>query len=200
MKKIVCPRCGVVNLEKFVTFPHCAGCSALLPNARAPRRASVWRRPLRAGFWAGLVGIAMAGAVALSFSPSETRESHEPQKLIVYAQLARQARLGEVVVCQLGIDSAGNGAENSVLHDVSWRLARSSERDWRVVSVSPLSDASDTPAIGSVHNAWVYRRWTTEERWTLRLQPRARGKRPLAIVAKASDHFPIQWRTTVTVR
>ena len=195
MKKIVCPRCGVVNLEKFVTFPHCAGCSALLPGAREPQRASIWRRPLRVGFWASLVGIALAGAVALSFSVSEPGE---PQQLILYAQLPRQARLGEVLVCRLGIDSVGSGGrEAASLNEVSWRLARSNERDWSVVSVSP---APDSPPPSLRRAGWVYRRWPIEQRWTLRLRARARGQRPLAIIANASEHFPVQWRTIVTVR
>lgn len=195
MKKIVCPRCGVVNLDKFVTFPHCAGCSALLPGAREPQRASIWRRPLRAGFWASLVGIALAGAVALSFSASEPGE---PRQLIVYAQLPRQARVGEVLVCRLGIDSLSSGGRQAaILREVSWRLARSSEREWSVVSVSPAPDAPD-PSLRRA--AWMYGRWPVEERWVLRLRPRSRGQRRLAIIANASEHFPVQWRTTVTVR
>lgn len=195
MKKIVCPRCGVVNLEKFVTFPHCAGCSALLPGAREPMRGSVWRRPLRVGFWASLVGLALAGAVALSFS---AREAEQPQQLVLYAQLPRQARLGQVLVCRLGVDSRGSDeGEGAILREVSWRLARSSERDWNVLGVSPEPDAQDHSLSRA---AWVYSRWPVGERCILRLQPRTRGARALAIIASAREHFPVQWRTTVTVR
>lgn len=195
MKKIVCPHCGVVNLEKFVTFPHCAGCSALLPQAREPQRASIWRRPLRAGFWVSLVGLALAGAVALSFSASEPGE---PQQLIVYAQLPRHARLGQVLVCRMGLESVrSDGREPLVLREVSWQLARSVEREWSIVGISPAPDLQERRP-GQA--ASVYHRWPVEERWVVRLRPRARGRRPLAILASASDHFPVQWRTIVTVR
>lgn len=195
MKKITCPRCGVVNLEKFVTFPHCAGCAALLPHSREPQLASIWRRPLRAGFWASLVGLALAGVVALSFSASEPGK---PQTLTLYARLPRHARLDEVLVCRLGLDSVRpDGRAVGVLHEVSWQLARSVEREWRVVGVSPTPDAQDTRG-GRV--AWLYRRWPTEERWIVHLRARGRGPRALGIIANAADHFPVQWRTTVTVR
>jgi len=195
VKKIVCPRCGVVNLEKFVTFPHCAGCSALLPQAREPSRASIWRRPLRAGFWASLVGLALAGVVALSFSEPERGE---PQQLIVYPQLSRHVHVGGVLVCRIGLESVrSDGREPDVLRDVSWQLPVSVERDWRVVSVSPTPD-EQTRRVGKP--LWIYHRWPSEERWSLRLQPRSSGRRLLAITANAADHFPIQWRTIVTVR
>jgi len=195
VKKIVCPQCGTINLEKFVTFPHCAGCSALLTTSREAGRVSIWRRPLRAGFWASLVGLALAGVVALSFSDSQPGE---PQRLIVYPQLSRHVRLGEVLACQMGLESVrGDGREAGLLREVSWQLPRSVERDWRVVSVSPAPDAQ-ARRVGKP--MWIYHRWAAEERWSLRLQPRSAGRRVLAITAGASGHFPVQWRAVITVR
>jgi len=77
VKKIVCPRCGAVNLEKFVTFPHCAGCSALLPlwgDAPARAGASLLRRPLRVGFWMSLVGLALAQARGTKYADEVARD------------------------------------------------------------------------------------------------------------------------------
>ena len=198
MKKTVCPRCGAINLEKFVTFPHCAGCAALLVSPRAEERApheSIWRRPLRAGLWASLVGIALAGAMAMSFS---TPEPGEPEQMLIYAQIPRQARMGRVMVCRLGLDSVrSDGRAPGELREVSWTLARGAERDWSVVSVSP-SPNSFTRRNG--RPAWHYRSWPIESPWSVRLQPRARGRRVLVGAASAAEHLPLPWRTTVTVR
>jgi hypothetical protein len=195
VKKIECPRCGTVNLEKFLTFPHCAGCSALLPDRRALARESVWRRPVGAGLWMSLVGLALAGVVALSFS---SREPGEPRQMRVFGQFPRRAALGDELMCRLELDSTRvDGSNSGDLRGVSWQLARSAERYWVVVGVSPTPDASERRA-GRV--VWVYHQWPADERWSVRLRPRASGQLPLAVIAKAQDHYPAPWRGTLSVR
>jgi hypothetical protein len=195
VKKIVCPQCGAINLEKFVTFPNCAGCSALLPLAREPARASIWRRPLRVGFWASLVGVALAGVMALSFSAAEP---NDPAHLVLYAQASRQISLDGVLVCSLSLEAVrADGRDAGALREVAWQVARRVERDWIVVSVSPRPDSRSERG---VKVAWIYSQWPSEERWVLRLRPRARGRHAIAISANAPGHFPVQWKANVTVR
>jgi len=137
MKKIVCPSCGKVNFEAFVTYPHCAECGALLPDAKEAEPKSFWRRPVGTLWWISLLGAA-AVAVAISITLLGHTEVEQDQ-LLVYGTLQRHMHVGSQTVMQLTLDTVaeGNVLRKPSLRNVELRIPSQLLNDWTLVSIEP---------------------------------------------------------------
>ena len=143
MKKVVCAQCGLVNLDKFVSFPHCAACGALLAQPEKPARWSgKWRRPVRPFYWMLAVGSGLAMlALAIANLAAESRNSGD-KPLLVYAQIPRDLRVGKMATAQFTLDSALKEADDK-FKNVSLRLSQQTQSHVVVVSVQPPPDATE---------------------------------------------------------
>jgi len=137
MKKIVCPSCGKVNFEAFVTYPHCAECGALLPDAEETLPKSFWWRPVGTLWWISLLG---AAAVAVAISVTLLgRADVEQDQLLVYGTLQRHMHVGSQTVMQLTLDtvSESNALRKPILRNVELRVPNQLLKNWTLVSMEP---------------------------------------------------------------
>lgn len=137
MRKIRCPHCAVINLEKFVTFPHCAGCGALL-NKETPSRPqwTAWRRPLGPILWATVLCCAAVAAVGAAMM---LRRPAAMGQMAVYAQTMRTVPLNGTMQLSLTVDTIEDTTRgNSMLRDVRVRLDREFLKKFTVVKVTPV--------------------------------------------------------------
>ena len=140
MKKVVCARCGLVNLDKFVSFPHCAACGALLPQQKPPKWRTLWRQPVKPLYWMLAVGsgLALLG-LAIASIARETRAIGD-KPLLVYAQIPRDVAPGQTVTAQFTLDSPLENPDDN-FERVSLRLNRETQRDFSVQAVQPTPTA-----------------------------------------------------------
>lgn len=177
MKKVVCARCGLVNLDKFVSFPHCAACGTMLPQEAPPKWRKFWRRPVRPFYWMlavgsglGLLGLAIASIAR------ETRVSGD-KPLLVYTQIPRDIGAGQNVTAQFTLDSALENPDDS-FERVSLRLNHETQHDFLVIAIKPPPTLTESRGRGR------YYLWDELPRNTalkLTLQPRSNVKKSGAL-------------------
>ena len=199
MKKIVCASCGLVNLEKFVSYPHCAACGALLVTREEPTKwRAVWRRPVRPLFWMLAVGGGLAAlGWAIASVARETRERGD-KPLLVYAQVARALAPDGTAGAVFTLDSAEENPD-ATFQSVRLRLSRETQRDFVVVSLLPQPQLTETLGSG------IYYGWSELPRGTsLRLMLRARalgasksGALRVRASVMAANHAPFEVRAMV---
>ncbi len=153
MKKVVCAQCGLVNLDKFVSFPHCAACGALLAQPEKPAR---WRgklrRPVRPFYWILAVGSGVAMlALAIANLAAESRNSGD-KPLLVYSQIPRVLRVGQMATAQFTLDSALKDADDK-FEDFSLRVSQQTQSHVVIISVQPTPDATE------MHGHGLYYKW-----------------------------------------
>ena len=170
MKKVVCARCGLVNLDKFVSFPHCAACGALLPQQAPPRWRKVWRRPVKPIYWMLAVGSGLGIlGLAIASIARETRFIGD-KALLVYARIPREVAFGQTVTAQFTLDSALENPDNT-FENVSLRLSRVTQNEFVIVKVQPA------PASTGMRGVGMYYEWDELPRNSaiqLSLSPRAK--------------------------
>lgn len=194
MKKIVCPHCGTINLEKFVTYPHCAGCSALLGASVAPPRVVWWRRRVRAGWWAAVLGAAILALVALALSETDVRQNGP---LVPFAQLPRAVEVGKTLDCRLNFNALrDNGTTPRRLQDLRLRFGRQFAKQWQIIAIAPKPDSDQQTSAGRLVK---YASWPIDAVWRVELRPRKVGSQELRIAIDAKDFLATQYSTTVVV-
>jgi hypothetical protein len=192
MKKIVCPHCGAINLEKFLTFPHCAGCSALLPALAPPTHIPFWRRPLRV--WLGVILLGTATLGLLAAASIFAIGLDEPSHLMVYAT-TRPPRRDGIATCRFWLEPfAAQGNSTRSLRGVSIRLPRGFERSFEILSVQPAPDSLEKS--GGALN-YKYRRWPVEQVWEMRVRLRRRCPQHLSIAVGAERFYTELYQATV---
>ena len=196
MKKIVCPSCGKVNFEAFVTYPHCAECGALLPDAVETLPKSFWRRPVGTLWWISLLG---AAAVAVAISVTLLGHADvEQDQLLVYGNLQRHMHVGSQTVMQLTLDtvSEGNVLRKPSLKNVEMRIPSELLKNWTLVSIEPTPKSTfrrgngDYYQLGNLDvNTNIFLTWrahkTGEYRFTLNFF--------------ADDHDPVRYMAATQV-
>jgi len=141
MRKIPCPRCGTINLEKFVTFPHCANCGILLPaqstSAQLQRAAPRLIKPLLG--MAVLAGATLCLVVAAALFEATPQDSGQ---IVIYGQLSRAARVGDLVSAQFTVDTMDAPASqmNNTLSEVKVRVPREFFDAFDSVALDPAPD------------------------------------------------------------
>lgn len=135
MRKIRCPNCAVVNLERFITYPHCAGCGALLADiGPRKRRWAAWKRPVGPILWATVVGGAVAIAAA-SLMLIDARHVSQG-KIALYGQVQRRIEMGGTLSLSLALDTIDTKSI-SAFKEVTLRLDKRFLRDFRVTGSQP---------------------------------------------------------------
>lgn len=141
MRKIRCPRCAVINMEGFTTFPYCAACGTRLPDSHDDHSGMAWRRPLRSTLWAAIIGCAVLGLAlyATNFFESAPKGS---SSLVLYGRAPRIAHVGEQFQVPLVLDRArGATTERTAnLQDITLRLPRDLFKNFQLHSVQPVPD------------------------------------------------------------
>jgi len=191
MKKVVCPACGLVNLEKFVTFPHCAACGALL-LADSAEHVPIWKRPVNAVLWAVIVGICCAALGVAGILTARETQRLEVKTLIVYPQIPRKLRVGRLSQFRLGLDALeAGGAHSRVFEELQLRLPLDVLKEFAFYSVSPV------PRRTTVRGNAMYFDFGTVEREQpilIRFRPRRAGTYRITFSLLASSFTPYQWR------
>lgn len=198
MKKIRCPRCGVINLEKFVTYPHCAGCGSMLPqSSEATDNLPVWRRPLGPVLWVTVIAGAVVGLVvaATMFEKAPA----ELGRVIVYGRAARTIKVDSNLVINLTFDVFNNlpTQNNEMLQDVRLRLSRGTLDKFEFISLSPPPDNFLRVGTGRYFQYHTLPRDTLLQ---LTLRPRQLGTHSISVGVYARDHQPaLPYNVTVRV-
>lgn len=194
MQKIRCPRCGVVNLEKFLTYPQCAGCGSTLP---APKPAApYWKRPLGALLWVPLVGAVFAGlvtATSLLISPEENNA-----RVIIYGNASRRVAVNQTVVVTMTLDTVAETRlqRRAPLQNVKLRLPQTLFENFAFVSLEPRPDETlKTPGGRFLQ----YRELPRETMLRLRLYALNPGRHRVRADFYADDHAPGTFAFTVVV-
>lgn len=195
MQKIRCPRCGVVNLEKFVTFPSCAGCGSALPPAADPAL-PFWRRPLGAFLWVSVIGVAIAGLVAATslLTPPVDNQA----QIIIYGGVARRVALRQTIIVTMTVDTVGesNLQQRAPLHNAKLRLPRALFKKFAFVALDPKPDLVTSTKSGRYFH---YDRLPRETSFRLRLNAVAKGKQSMRADFYADDHLPGTYVVSIAV-
>ncbi len=196
MQKIRCPRCGVVNLEKFLSYPHCAGCGSTLP---APFTAPTpfWKRSFGAWLWVPLIGGALVAMVAATsfISPPGKDES----RLLIYGNAARRINVEQTVVLTMTVDAIAQTRlqRRSDLKNVKLRLPQSLFADFALVSLEPAPDETLRTNGGRY---FLYESMPRETTLRLRLYARRLGRHRVRADFYADEHAPGFFSWTILVK
>lgn len=195
MKKVRCPNCAVINLDKFVTFPYCAGCGALLPQPSSAGAVPLWRRPLKPFLWVSAVGLAAAGLVAATTSFHSAPV--EPGHIIIYGQAARVTQVGHLLSLRLTVDTIESPtSRDQRLHDVKLRLSGAWLRQFRFVELKPPPDAVSLGGSGRYYHYHTLARNTPLDLTVRALQP---GRHRLKAGIYAEQEYPGEYHCLITV-
>ena len=173
MKKVVCARCGLVNLDKFVSFPHCAACGTLLEPQAPPPWRTIWSRPVRPLYWMLAVGsgLAVLGLVIASITRETLAVGDKP--LLVYTQIPRDFAPGQTIKVQFTLDSALEHPDDS-FERVSLRLSQQMQRDFIDITIQPPPAAIERRGRGRYY-LWNKLPRNTALKLALRPRPQSEG-------------------------
>ena len=197
MKKVVCAQCGLVNLDKFVSFPHCAACGALLPREARPKWRRFLRRPVRPLYWMLAVGsgLALLGLAVASIERETRTVNNKP--LAVYSQLPRVIAPGQTINARFTLDSAQENPDDE-FKSVSLRLSRATQNNFVLVLVQPAPTTIETRGRG------LYYLWEELPRNTtlkLDFKPRVSKKvAQLQVTLWAANYRHFEVRSSVEIR
>lgn len=196
MRKIRCPHCAVVNLEKFVTFPHCAGCGALLTKEATPRRAwTAWRRPLGPILWATVLCFAAAAAVGAALM---LRRPATMGQMMVYGQAMRTVPVNGNLQLSLALDAIGGSApEGSPLKNIEVRFDKSFLRSFQVVKISPMAQGESNRGSG---HYFRFSQMAREAPIQFQFKARQPGRFKLKARVTADAQVATDYSATVTVK
>jgi hypothetical protein len=196
MKKVLCQMCGLMNLEKFITYPHCAGCGTRLAETANPSSSERWKRPLRAPLWATIVGLCCAGLGFWGISIARETSRAEEKQLVAYIQLPHSFTVGQQATVQLTLDSTKadmNGIRN--FYEVRMRLPKSTFEDFVLVSVSPEPQTSNE----GTGRYFTFDTLPRDEPIVIGLSPRRPGKVKFSFGLYVRDFTPYQWQSSLQV-
>ncbi|HEX8833881.1 MAG TPA: hypothetical protein VF719_06755 [Abditibacteriaceae bacterium] len=147
MKKIRCPNCSVINLEGFVTFPHCAGCGARLPEDAAQPEPVVWRRPMGTLIWASALGVAILSVVLIATNMLSHQRDDE-SRIVMLGMVQSRVYAGQPFDIEFRVDAMEEVSHNDeLLRGVRLRFPVEVFRRFQYVSLRPPPDAiSDSGA------------------------------------------------------
>lgn len=195
MHKIHCPRCGVINLEGFVTYPQCAGCGSTLPQPHT-ERIPFWKRPLNVWLWVILFGGALVALLAVVTELRPPRDENEA--ILFYGVASRRGSVGEIVTLAFNaeVPSQAGLLANKTLREVKLRLPLRVFKSLRFVSISPKPDAM---TVSGSSRYFIYKSLPQDTSLTLRLRAALSGRHKVRATLYASDYLPGEWRVIVQI-
>jgi hypothetical protein len=195
LRKIRCPHCEVINLEKFVTFPHCAGCGALLNKENAPRpKWTAWRRPLGPLLWASVICLAAAGIVGGAMM---LRRPAAIGQLVIYGQTARRLPVGSTMQLSLTVDAIGTSTrETAMLREVSIRLDDKFLRKFALVTMEPAPRRRTRSGSG---HYFLFEQVPRETQFAFNFKALRAGRHKLQAQVNATAHMPTDYAANITV-
>lgn len=136
MKKVVCARCELVNLDTFPAFPLCEACGARLPSMRRFGWHGPLRRPTLPLVWAIVLGagVAMLGLSSLGLA-RDTRRG-ERGTLALDGRSAPDQRDARAQIWTLILRPA-DANDTEPLRALRLRLSRKDEQLWHFLVLSP---------------------------------------------------------------
>jgi hypothetical protein len=201
MKKIRCPQCAVINLERFVTFPHCAGCGTLLSNQEAHaqvEKTPTMRQPLRPALWATLfagvvvaIGLLLTKALNVSASP--------PGQLVIYGRMTRVTGVGKTISADLTVDATGNdiARRDAELTGVKLRISDRFFRDFQFVGLEPKPDRQMSSGTGRYY---YYSHLPLNTRLRLQVQSLRPGQFLFESSVYADEQYAGDFNAVINVR
>jgi hypothetical protein len=195
VKKIVCPSCGLVNLEKFVTFPFCAACGAHLPEKEPTKFRSFLVQPVKPLYWALSVsfGLAILAISALGIA-LETRDRSE-KSLLIYAQTPRRVAEDGLIYSSFTLDTIEEYPTNT-FSDVRLRFAKETLQRFELVAFIPPPSRRERFGSGQYY---LWPKLKRAEAVKIVLAPKNTGDLPFRFMVYARDHLPLQARNAITV-
>lgn len=195
MRKIRCPNCAVVNLEKFITYPHCAGCGALLSEIGPSKRPwAAWRRPVGPILWATVVGGAVATVVASLMLLDARRVSQG--KIALYGQVQRRIEVGSTFSLSLSLDTI-DSKSNAAFKDVTLRLDQKFLHDFQITDSQPSLGNPTTQGRGRY---FVLGQLSRDGQVSVRFKALRPGKHTLRATMYVKGQEPGDYQATITVR
>ena len=203
MRQIRCPSCGTVNLEKFVTFPHCANCGTLLPDPEASSQEAasqlprVWPRPLRVLLWLAVLSCATLALVAAAVFFQAVPQ--QPGRVVIYGQLSRVTRVGDLLSAQFTVDTVEAAASRpeDMLNEVELRIPREFFDNFDFIALDP---APDEIANRGTARYFRYTALPRETRLQLSMRARKPGRHRLNTRIYVADYTAGEFRTTIIVQ
>ncbi len=195
MRKIRCPNCAVVNLEKFITYPHCAGCGALLAET-GPRKLpwAAWRRPVGPILWATIVGGAVATAVASLMLLDARRISQG--KIALYGQVQRRIELGSTLSLALVPDTI-DAKSITAFKDVTLRFDKKFLHDFQITGSQPKLQRPSTLGKGEY---FALGQLPRDGQINVQFKALRRGEHKLRATVYVKGHEPGDYQATIIVR
>jgi hypothetical protein len=198
MKKVVCPACGLVNLEKFVTYPHCAGCGTVLLMVASVSPTSFWKQPLRAPMWATVIALCCTAVGILGIAIARETGHIAERQLTVYAQMPRQITAKRPATVRLVLDSVAGDSETNLseFEFVELRVPKRVEENFSIVSITPLPDRMVASRLGTV---FEFDKLQRDNPIHLLLLARRPGSHRLIFSLFVNNFTPFHFRRTVPV-
>lgn len=195
MKKVVCARCGLVNLDKFVSFPHCAACGTLLKQEVPSKWRNFWRRPVRPLYWMLAVGSGLAAlGLGIASIARETRAIGD-KPLLVYTQIPRDFAPGQTITVQFTLDSALENPDD-YFERVSLRLNQQTQRDFLGITVQPTPVTIETRGRGRYY-LWDKLPRNTALKLALKPRPQSRGVLQIHATLWAAQYQQFEVRASI---
>lgn len=196
MRKINCPHCGVVNLEEFVTYPHCAGCGVRI-SQEADKRESFLRRPVATLLWVSVLG-ALA-VLLLMLAPRLEKQPEQMGRAVIHGNTSRQVNADELVYINLIVDGLGEPQvqRKAPLRGVKIRMPWPAFDSFRFIELDPKPEAIVS------HGKGRYFEYGDMERNTsimLTLRALRPGEHQLHFVIYADGHQPGEFYSRVKVK
>jgi hypothetical protein len=195
VKKVVCPSCGLVNLEKFVTFPFCAACGGHLPEKEPSKLWSILSQPVKPAYWVLSVGFGLAIlAVSAIGIVVETRDRSD-KSLLIYAQIPRRVSEDGLIYSSFTLDSIEEYPA-STFSDVRLRFTQETLKRFEVVAFVP------PPIKRENYGSAKYYFWPKlkrSEAVKIVLAPKTTGELPFRYMVYARGHIPLQARNSISV-
>lgn len=196
MKKIRCPKCSVINLEGFVTYPNCAGCGAPLPNAEA-EGASVYRRQVGPVVWATVLGGAVLGLVFVAAKAFE-KPVKMPPRIVLMGSVPHDVRTGDVFTVTLHIDAMDTEVpvDTEPLHDVRLRIPSELLKRFAFLSLAPAPDSTANLGNGRY---FVYNVMNRGSQLQVKMRALRVGPQPFLMSVRELNQTSATYKTQIDV-
>lgn len=201
MKKIRCPQCSVINLERFITYPHCAGCGTLLANEEVHAKVEkvpTMRQPLKPVLWATLFAIAVV-AVGLFLARAMTIAAATPGQLVIYGRMTRVTGMGKMITADLTVDATGNDVarRDAELTGVKLRISERFFNDFKYMGLEPKPDRQMSSGSGRYY---YYSHLPLNTRLQLKVQPLHAGQFLFESSVYADEQYAGDFNAVINVR